>query len=214
MSRDALPPVPSVIGTPAKYTPATFTRKWPERRQTYVVPVHPEPLVRSYALGPDDEEFLPTNARSLARRAAVYVDHGWSVDVTYALGYDMNEDGTQATDDIMEFTGGMTAGSEKRAPQPERRKIGEVLRPAQHSIRVDVRTDGDRDKPWRFVGHWLNDGWAFGLTMAGPFGNVLASGTDWRALWKAFKDAESEKNLRWEKERAELSIHGHQGTLL
>lgn len=214
MSRDALPPVPSVIGTPAKYDHESFARKWPERRETYVVPVHPEPLVRAYALGPDDEEYLPRDARKIVQSAAAYVDDGWRVNVTYALGFDMNEDGSQATDDIMELTGEMTAGTDKTPPRPAKRKIDEVIRPAQHSIRVDIRTDAPEGEPLRFVGEWLNGAWWHGLILAGPLGNTLVSVCGWRALWKAYGHAESEKNVRWQAGQAELSIHCEQGTLL
>lgn len=212
MSRSALPPVPRVIGTPAKYDATTFARTWPERHVAYVVPDHPEPLVRSYALGPDDDDFIPRNALVLARIASAQPT--WDLNVTYALGFDMNSDGTQATDDIMEESGETTPKTGK----PAMHKVGETIRPAQHSIRVEIRTDLNREVPWRFIGHWLNGGWSgLGLLLAGPFGKRLTGNghCGWNDLLRAVKNAESETNMRREAEgRQQLSLFGDEGALL
>lgn len=197
MSRESLPPVPPTLGVPADYNDATFARVWPERRVTYVAPTLPPPIQRAVEISDGDATAsLPLNARSLAAlgRAA-----GCAVRITRAVGYDMNGDGSQATRDVMEPTGKMTPGGKKRGPVPETRKVGEELLPPAESIRVVVRTADDK----RFVGHWKNNAWDFGLILDG---RTLVRNCNWSELKEAL-NAESREDLR----NTQLPLEGNDG---
>lgn len=197
MSRAALPPVPATLGTPADYTHATFERVWPERRQTYVAPTLPEPLQRCVEISVDSvAPALPRNAKTLATLGHTL---GYVVRITHAVGYDSNADGSQATEDIMEPTGEMTPGGKKTPPRPAMKKVGEKLRPPVNSIRVIVRTQDDK----RFVGHWKDNGWDFGLILDG---RTLVRNCNWTQLREAL-DAEGRENLR----DTQLPLEGDDG---
>ena len=194
MSRAALPPVPATLGTPAEYDHTTFERVWPERRQTYVAPTLPEPVQRATEISVDDP--LPRNAKTLATLGHA---RGWSVRITHAVGYDMNEDGSQSSTTVWELTGEMTKGTDKTPPRPAKRKVSETIDPPCESIRVIVVAPGNK----RFVGHWKNNGWDFGLILDG---RTLVRNCNWTQLKEAL-DAEGREDLR----DTQLPLQGDDG---
>jgi hypothetical protein len=155
-------------------------------------PVHRCVQIREDSVAPA----LPRNAKALAQCGHAM---GYAVRVTHAVGYDSNADGSQATQDVMEPTGEMTKGGKKSAPRPAMHKVGEELRPPVNSIRVIVRTPDDK----RFIGHWKDNGWDFGLILDG---RTLVRNCNWTQLKEAL-DAEGRENLR----DTQLSLEGDDG---
>jgi hypothetical protein len=199
LTREALPPPPNVQGTPAEYDERTFARTWPERRETYAAPTLPEPVQRAVEVEANVRT-LPRNVRTLA---ALAYSRGFSVRITHAIGYDSNSDGSQATQDVMEPTGEMTPGGKKSAPRPAMHKVGEELLPPVDSIRIVVIAPGNK----RFVGHWKNNGWDFGLILDG---RTLVRNVNWSQLKEAV-DAEGGQDVRAQGRQGELSLEGYEG---
>ncbi len=199
MSRDALPPVPNVEGTPAQYDATTFARVWPERRQTWTAPTHPEPVQRAIEVSVD-ATCVPTNARKIA---AAGIRNGWPVRITHAIGYGFdNKTGGLKTKSIMApiGDGSMTTG---KKPRLRTHKIGETPADPVDSLRVVVKSP-DR----LLMGHWVDGGWDSGLALAG---HLVVRNCNWGELWEAFTDAESRAHLRGETPDGQLSLEGHDG---
>jgi len=194
LSREALPPPPNVQGTPATYDERTFARTWPERRRTYVAPTLPEPIQRAVEVD-HDVRTLPPNVRLLAGLA---YERSFSVRITHAVGWDMNADGTQKTRDTKEPTGEMTPGGKKTAPRPATKKVGEEILPPAESIRIVVVAPGNK----RFVGHWKDRGFDFGLILDG---RTLVRNVNWSQLKEAVV-AEGEPDVRASDGQGELPI--------
>lgn len=177
MSRDALPPVPAVQGTPARYDERTFARVWDEVRQTWVEPVFPAPLVRSQPIAHTDPR-VPANARNMIVLAQ---SQGWRVRCTYACGWEMDtETGLPATTDVMEET-----GEETPKGRPAKRKIGEVEREPVDSIAVRV---AGGIPSFLAVGIWVDRG--NGYQWDTGFMNMRLLG--WTELFAALKAHETE----------------------
>jgi hypothetical protein len=181
MSRDALPPVPAVLGEPARYDGTTFARTWPERRVTWTPPVVRAPLVRSQDVtdtsAPGTRD-MPQTARAWLARARTA---GWRTHVTYALGWEVDADGAEACDTLWAETGETT--DEGRA---RRTKVGSVPRAAVPSFLVRARHD--RMPEFFAAGMWLNGKWFHGFT------HIRGEGLKWSATAKPIKEFMDEVN--------------------
>lgn len=175
MSRDALPPVPSVIGTPAEYTSTTFARQWEERRETWVERPHPTPVQRALDVDPG-AACVPKDARKMALHASGLA--GLVVTVRHAIGYAFDpKTGEIKMRNVMAFKEPeeWTEGTEKRKPVRKREKVGEVASPPEPSIRVVVR-----HAEWNLAGFWLNGAWNAGTIVSR---DNLVRNVGWRELW-------------------------------
>jgi hypothetical protein len=170
---------PPVLGTPAQYTSETFGRDWSkvEPRVPWTNPAVRAPIVRAVRIEDDDARMV-TGARTLARAARAA---GWNAHVTYALGWEVDNSGREATDDVMEPTGEYTDKGRART-----HKIGERARDAVPSVLVRAfRTAECGDGIVRTVeflsAHWINGRWDSGLTGANSrgvtFGDLRAHAT-------------------------------------
>lgn len=169
------------LGVRAEVGPETFARRWPEPRQPYRSPVPPEPLVRAVYLGEDEADHIPPNARKMAATAHAA---GWLTLVSFALGPEINADGTLAADTIWGVGDGLTATG-----KPTKTKVGETLRPQQPTIYVRCFRVASRDEVPALRAERRPDSIVTGMWLGGEYGGPGAgkwTGAGWHAgagLW-------------------------------
>ena len=147
------------------------------RRTQWVPPEHPAPLIPAQPIewvitrkksGADKGGIksilgsvdMPETALTFAK--AMHDLPGWTFLATYALGFDMNADGTTKVQKIMEPTGEYTDKGNAR-----KSKTGERPREAVPSIllRVIAKRDG---RLCVLAGHWLDGKFDHGMIMIPP----------------------------------------------
>lgn len=122
---------------------STFT---PKVRQPWVPPYVPEPVVVSTELDEDHEDHLPPNARKLIRLGAAA---GWDVRVTFALGHEINDNGSPRTLPIWRHDVDEGSGREHKT------KIGESDPGPQPSVAVRLLDRTRMGQPdAMFLGVW------------------------------------------------------------
>jgi hypothetical protein len=161
MGRDALPPIPPVLGvSAANRARSALARDWSahEPRAPYVQPRAPEPLIRSWPLALDDP-LLPSSARALLTIGArAQVERAaW-----FAYGYDLDKEGGPAIDRIMEPTGNDTPNG-----RPNMRTVSISVRPALTTIAVRLH---DRKSHRVAIGIWIDKDGPKGLGYGWNYG--------------------------------------------
>lgn len=153
---------------------ATDGRTW--GHVPYVKPVHPDPQQRSVDVDPS-AACVPRNVRTLAK--------GRSVRITHAVGHDFhNATGGVAVEKIMEPTGETTPTG-----KPAMKQVGKRELPPVNSILMVIKAGG-----FTYVGHWLNDGFDFGMILRG---RTVIQNVNYTQL-KGHLDAQGSKNVRQE----------------
>lgn len=143
------------------------------RRNEWVPPEHPAPLISARSITWVIERKkngsiksiigdVPMPSSALAFAKAMHDLPGWTFLATYALGWNMNADGTTKKDRVMEPTGEITPTG-----RPAMKQVGETDRPAVASVLL--RAVGKRDgRLCVLAGFWVDETLDHGMIMIPP----------------------------------------------